>query len=262
MDHETFAQTFSMPLGPGGMYPRPPYAYRGAEDLWVSYEADPDAVAELLPPGVTAADEAPVCSARTRWVPFSTFGAYHEAYIMVRVLFDGEPFYYQPYVFTDNEIALGAGREIWGYGKKLATITHTAGAEQTLVTVERPVGQRIMTVAFAPERLAETGERKRLPVLSARVIPNCEPDRRPSVAELVRLDAASTVHRAADGSAKLWAGRASLTFEAQSQVDPWYRLRPTRVLGGFSGVFDFDLPHGSRVHDYLDDDELWGDLPR
>jgi len=263
MDRAAFAASYSLPIGAGGMYPPPPYRYRGVEDVWVAYEAEPAKVDSLLPPGVTAADEVPVCIAWTRWVPFSTFGPYHESYVMVRATLDGETYIYQPFIFTDNEIPLGAGREIWGYAKKLAVMERSWGGagstfgEQMLFTVERPKGQRLMTVAFAPDRLADPAELEDLPVLSTRLIPNCEPGKPPSVAELVRLDVEATIHRAADGTHKLWAGRASLTMDAESQVDPWYLLRPTRVLAGYFGVFDFDLPHGRKVRDYLEDEEMW-----
>ena len=94
-------------------------------------------------------------------------------------------------------------------------------------------------------------------MLSTRLIPNAENGRRPSVAELVRLDVAAPIHQSADGTPKLWTGRAAITMDARSQVDPWYLLAPTRVLQGWFGIFDFDLHHGKVVHDYLADEDLW-----
>jgi hypothetical protein len=29
------------------------------------------------------------------------------------------------------------------------------------------------------------------------------------------------------------------------------------VITGYFGIYDFDLPHGRVVHDYLEDEELW-----
>ena len=138
------------------------------------------------------------------------------------------------------------------------------GREQMLFTVERPRGQRIMTMSIACERLADPAELENLPVLSTRVIPNAEEGRPPSIAELVRLDVAASLHRSADGTPELYTGRASLTMDARSPVDPWHLLAPTRIVQGWYGVFDFDLVHGTVVHDYLQDSELWthnGRLP-
>lgn len=245
------------------MYPRPPYIYRGVEDIFISYEADADRVESLLPPGVIAADDPPVCIAWGRWVSFSTFGPYHEAYTMVRAEFEGQTYLYQPFIFTDNEIPLGAGREIWGYAKKLAVMQRSSGGagtpygEQMVFTVDRPPGKRIMTMTIACDELADPTELEDLPVLSTRLIPNSQEGTAPSVAELVRLDVKAPIHTSADGMPKLWSGRASVTMDSPSAVDPWYLVAPSRILNGWFGVFDFDLPHGTVVHNYLEDPDMW-----
>ena len=260
MDRASLLDSFSQPIGPGRAYGPPPYLYRGVEDAFVAYETAPQGVAELLPPGVSAADDPPVCIAWARWVPFSSFGPYHEAYVMIRASLGGETYLYQPFIFTDNEIPLVAGRELWGYAKKLAVMGRTYGGgglpfgEQMLFTVERPRGQRIMTVSIACERLVDPADLEDLPVLSTRLIPHAEPDHLPSVAELVRLDVEAHIHASADGTPKLWSGRASVTMDAISQADPWYLLAPTRILDGYFGIFDFDLHHGRVVLDYLAED--------
>jgi acetoacetate decarboxylase len=258
VEPESFFQSFSLPIGPGPAYLRPPYTYRGVEDAFVAYETDPMGVVALLPPGVTAADDPPICIAWARWIPFSSFGPYHEAYVMVRASFDGAIYLYQPFIFTDNEIPLVAGRELWGYAKKLAVMERSSGGagspygEQLLFTVERPRGQRIMTVSVTCERLCDPTDLDDLPVLSTRLIPHAERDHLPSVAELVRLDVAAHVHRSEDGTPKLWSGRASVSMDSRSQVDPWHLLAPTRVREGYFGVFDFDLDYGRVVFDFLD----------
>jgi hypothetical protein len=67
----------------------------------------------------------------------------------------------------------------------------------------------------------------------------------------VRLDVVAPLHTSADGTPKLWTGRASVSMDARSAVDPWHLLAPTRILQGWFGVFDFDLGYGTVVHDYL-----------
>lgn len=263
MELAELASSFSQPIGPGGAYAPPPYLYRGVEDIFIAYEADRDNVQSLLPPGVAPADDVPVCIAWGRWIPFSSFGPYREAYIMVRVTVDGETYLYQPFIFTDNEIPLVAGREIWGYAKKLAVMERSSGGsgqpfgEQMLFTTERPRGQRIMTMSIICDALADPAELENLSPLSLRLIPNCEAGRPPSVCELVRLDVEASLHRAADGTPMLFTGRASLTMDAVSPADPWHLLAPIRVLQGWFGVYDFDLHHGVVVKNYLDDVSAW-----
>jgi acetoacetate decarboxylase len=264
MNAEEFRASFALPIGPGGAYGPPPYLYRGVEDIFVAYEADPAGVEALLPPGLEPADDVPTCIAWGRWVPFSTFGAYHEAYVMIRARLGGEVYLYQPFIFTDNEIPLVAGREIWGYAKKLAVMErHSGGAgspfgEQMLFTVERPRGQRIMTMSITCEQTVDPASLEDLPVLSTRVIPNAEPGP-PSVAQLVRLDVEAPIAKSAGGVPMLFTGRASVSMDATSAVDPWHLLAPTKVLQGWYGVFDFDLGYGKVVKDYLAEGEIYGE---
>jgi acetoacetate decarboxylase len=265
MDTAQLSQSYSLPIGPGGAYGPPPYLYRGVEDIFIAYEADPEGVEALLPPGLTPADEVPICIAWGRWIPFSSFGPYNEAYVMIRADLDGETYLYQPFIFTDNEIPLVAGREIWGFAKKLAVMErHSGGAagtpfgEQMLFTVERPRGQRIMTMSITCQRAFDPAELEALPVLSTRLIPSAEADRPPSVAELVRLDVTAPLHTSAAGTPMLFTGHASVSMDARSAADPWHLLAPTKVLQGWFGVFDFDLYHGRVVKDYLADGAVYG----
>jgi len=49
---------YALPVS-GGLYPPPPYLYRGATAIIASYEADPAAIADLLPPGVSPLEDPP-----------------------------------------------------------------------------------------------------------------------------------------------------------------------------------------------------------
>ena len=267
MEPAEFAACFSQPIGPGGAYAPPPYLYRGVEDIFIAFEADRDNVESLLPPGLEIADQTPICIAWGRWIPFSSFGPYHEAYVMIRTTLDGETYLYQPFIFTDNEIPLVAGREIWGFAKKLALMERTSGGagqpfgEQTLFTVERPRGQRIMTMSIICDALGDPTSLETLPVLSMRLIPNAEAGRRPSVCELVRLDVSAALRRSADDRPMLFTGRSTVSMDGVSAADPWHLLAPTRVLQGWFGVYDFELTHGLVVKNYLDDSTLWKGEP-
>ena len=262
MDIESFKRNFSMPLG-GPMYAAPPYPFRGVQDLMIRYEADSDAVSELLPPHLEPADDPVICTSWSRWVPFSAFGPYHEAFVMVDTMLHGTRYMYQPSILVDNDIPLGAGREIWGYAKKIAVIEHNWGGddmpymEQLLFTVERPRGQRLMTASMVCDRKATPDELAQSPVLSYRHIPSAETAERPSVSELVRLDVEGALRKSGDGSPELYAGRAALTL-ASTAADSWHQLAPVRILGGFFAVVDFDLNFGRVVHDYFTDPAVWG----
>ena len=217
----------------------------------------------MLPPGVEPDAEVPVCHAMVCWYPWTTFGPYHEAWICVRVLVDGVRYWYMPVIYTDNEAPLAAGREIWGYPKKLALLDWDWGGaehggvlgEQLVFTADRPASQRIMTYTFAPERLAEPDELTVLPFLSLRHLPASEPGRRAAASELVALDVVSSLYTGADGRHELYAGRGSVTFPSRSTTDPWHRFAAGTVLSAVWASVDFALPLGRVVKDYLSPDQ-------
>jgi acetoacetate decarboxylase len=178
---------------------------------------------------------------------------------MVRVVVDGVRYWYQPVIFTDSEVPLAAGREVWGFAKKLAVMSWDWGGasrggtrnEQLLFTVERPAGQRIMTFTMAPEAPFPPSERENLPVLSFRHLPPSEEGAPPAASELVRLDVAGALYKSADGTPEFWTGRGSVSFDARSTIDPWHVFTPTKILGAYWTTADFSLPLGTVVKDYL-----------
>jgi acetoacetate decarboxylase len=252
---DVLREGFDLPVS-GPLYPDPPYYYRGAKIVLGSYEADAELVARHLPPGVEPLEDPAVCTAWVSNYPFTTFGTYNEAVLLVRVRFGGEAYSYCPFIYVDAEAPMAAGREIWGWPKKFAELGFDSGAgmgyrEQFMYTVERPAGKRILTVNMSPERLASPDELGGLPMLTLRKIPNSQGGGLPSICELVRTDVEMIVHRAADGSPDLWAGRASVTMDSRSEMDPLQDFAPLRMLGGFYGTFDWTLPQGRQVKDYV-----------
>lgn len=235
----------------GPLYPPPPYEFRGARQTWVVYEADPAPIRPLLPRGVELDSDPAVCAAWACHYPASTFGPYLEAYIVVRVAVGDERFWYQPVIVTDAEAPMAAGREVWGYGKKLAHLTWSGresggpGTEQLTMTVERPAGVRLLELTMMPERLVDGGEladlpaAEMLPTLSHRLIPGLSDD-------LVAVDVRPRSHRGADGRLELWRGRGHVELRGTA-ADPWHAFRPTRVLDAFSACTDFVLPAGRVV---------------
>jgi acetoacetate decarboxylase len=244
------ASGFSAPLG-GSLYPRPPHHFHGAKLAWATFETDPVAVEALLPPGVQADSSPPIAELWVCDYPSTTFGPYLEAYVMLRVVLDGVRYWYQPFIFTNREPALTAGREIWGYNKKLAHMEWREEAEQIIFTVERPVGKRLVTFTLTRDRLADTSEVESLPILSLRFLPPSAPDRTPAAVELVRLDVEGGLHQTPVLGNVLWAGRPSVTFDSPSAVDPWHLLKVCRMLTGKVQTANFSLPLGKVVKDYI-----------
>lgn len=247
----------SMPIGGAELFPEPPHAYRGVEDLLIEYDASAAPMLPMLPPGLEPDGDPVRCWAKFRWVPWSVHGPYHEVYVAVAVRFEGRRYRFIPLAYTDNEVPLVAGREVWGYPKKLARITldwRGAGAEygeMLTARVERPHTVGLLSGGLVCDRAADPEELDGPPALSLKLIPSAQGGQ-PDVARLIGLEGRSRFLKGTAGEPFLFAGRASLWMEAHSQTDPLWRFKPVSVARGYFMKTDFEHEHGRVVHDYLE----------
>lgn len=230
-------------------YSRPPWPFRGAEQIAYVMDTDPGEWPGLLPPTVEL-DPTPEglarCEVRVCWYPWSAFGPFHETYIIVRCRHADRTVWFLPLIMTDNDIPLSAGREAWGYAKKLAVMewrwnAHTAG--QVLFTMDRPAGQRLMTTTFRATRQADPAERHGHPVMSWRHLPGSAG----TLSELVVLGGSKALRSDAAGRPVLWAGEGSVDLSGVSPLDPWHLARPVEVLTAYWQTSDFALAPGHVV---------------
>lgn len=239
------------------LYPDPPYYYRGAKLVLGIYSAETERVARHLPPGVRPATDPATCIAWVCHYPFTTFGTYTEAIHLIQVGFEGETFLFCPFIYLDADGPMAAGRELWGWPKKLADCRFEAGGagpgdrDGILFTTERPAGKRLLTVTMTPERPATMEDVGATPHLTLRYIPGAGEGDPPSVCELVRTEPETVPCLSADGSPDIWTGRCQVTMDSPSASDPIADLAPTEMIGGIYGTFDWTLPRGRVVHDYL-----------
>ena len=241
------------------LYPNPPYYYRGTRGITAVWETDTQRVLHYLPPGVEPLEDPMRCVLFAVHYPFSTFGPYHEAILSVRVRFEGEGYLYTPLIYVDADAPLAAGREMWGWPKKLADFEFSFGGEggtgfreQFFFAMERPKGKRLLTVTMSPERpVPEKESEPGLPCLTLRQFPSNQPGGPPSVSQLIRTDVEGALHRSADGSPEIWTGPISVTFDSPSVQDPLHEFAPVTMLGGVYSVSDATLPQGRVVKDYL-----------
>ncbi len=117
--------------GASSLVPSPPWHYSG-QMLTIEYRTDPDRVAELLPPGVTLADEDPgaVAIIWADWQSCSdTFAElldpvrsqYMETFVVVRCQYRGETYSRCVYIWVDKDFAMVRGHH-QGYPKKLGEL--------------------------------------------------------------------------------------------------------------------------------------------
>lgn len=130
-------QGFSVPLSPEGrasLTPPPPWFYAG-NMLLIDFEADPDAVAAVLPPGLSPdpADPGGCVAYFVDWQYASAAGdepadpvrsQYHEFILLVNAQRGGEPVQTCPYIYVDRDVSMARGW-IQGWPKKIGQVYTT-----------------------------------------------------------------------------------------------------------------------------------------
>jgi acetoacetate decarboxylase len=113
------AECFAMPAHRPA-YARPPFRFSNREYLILSYESDADAVAAAVPEPLRPAG-ALVHYEFIRMPDSTGFGDYTESGQVIPVIdVEGRKANYTHSMYLDDEGPVAAGREIWGFPKKLA----------------------------------------------------------------------------------------------------------------------------------------------
>jgi acetoacetate decarboxylase len=122
---EVKARAFAMPLT-SPAYPPGPYRFVNREFMVITYRTDPDKLRAVLPEPLEM-DE-PLVKYEFIRMPDSTgFGDYTETGQVIPVKFRGRKGGYTHCMFLNDEPPIAAGRELWGFPKKLAMCDLTLG---------------------------------------------------------------------------------------------------------------------------------------
>jgi acetoacetate decarboxylase len=234
---------YSMPAD-AAAYQSPPFYYRGTRAISVAFETDLEAALEALPAPLEMSDPATAILSFYEY-PWTTFGPYNEAILSLLVTHKGRPMNYIMHIAVTTEPPMLAGREIWGFPKKLAQIEFKDDRDMICGTLERPAGIRLASAIVRPERPADNGHSAApAPPVSMRLIPSPEENGRPSCAELIETTANVKVIEA-------WTGVGSVAFAEGSRLDPWNRLPVKRVLQASYVLSEMTLGFG-KVIDHLE----------
>jgi acetoacetate decarboxylase len=224
-------------------YQRPPFYYRNTRSIAVAFETDAEAALEALPAPLTLSDPATAVLSFYEY-PWTTFGPYNEAILSLLVEHKGRPMTYIMHIAVTTEPPMLAGREIWGFPKKLAQIEFKSERDMIYGTLERPAGVRLASAIVRPERPADNGHSTARPPVSLRLIPSAEENGHPSCAELIETTTEVKVIEA-------WTGIGSIAFAEGSRLDPWNRLPVKRVIQASYALSEMTLGFG-KVIDHLE----------
>ena len=244
--------SFSQPYGPGQLYGAPPYSYRNAQSITAVFTAEGTGIEDFLPPGVKVADPEPLALVTVSHYPQTAFGSYNEFWLYVRVEFNGERFMYCVAMYADSEKATAAGRELWGFPKKMAQMSLRQEGGQWTFRAARPADNCMLTLTFIEDSAQESGMRGEisLPTLSLRLIPHFTGEGEPDIAQLLATDNKKTLRQSALGTDERRCGRAHISW-ISTVADPFEPFVPKKMLGAWFSNYDTDVPGAyALVHDY------------
>ncbi|MBA3535045.1 MAG: acetoacetate decarboxylase [Tatlockia sp.] len=244
MDEAEIRKTaFAMPIT-NVAYPRGPYYFTNREYLTITYETDIELLREVVPKPLEVVE--PLVNFEVIRMPDSTgFGDYTESGQVIPVRYKGKAGAYTLAMYLDDQPPIAAGREIWGFPKKLAQPSLKVEKE-TLIGLLNYGSCRVATatMGFKYECLDKETVAKAMaaPNYLLKIIPDVDGTTR--ICELVEYHLQDIVIKGA------WTGPASLQFTHHA-LAPLALLPVKRIVKAMHILTDLTLPYGKVVHDYL-----------
>ena len=225
-------------------YPQGPYRFINREYLIITYETDIDLLREVIPAPLEVVE--PLVKFEFMRMPDSTgFGDYTEAGQVIPIRFKGKPGGYSHSMYLDALSPVVAGREIWGFPKKLAKPLLEV-VQETLIGTLRYGGNLIATgtMGYKYELLnikkiaVELGSNNYL----LKIIPHVDGSVR--ICELVEYALTDIIIKGA------WLGPGQLEL-FQHAMAPVASLPIRKIVSAIHIQSDLTLPYGRVVHDYM-----------
>ena len=237
--------------------PGPPTWARG-ENFRIIFEMDYDSVAHRLPEPLEFLNDPPTGTILCSSAHFvSDSSPFYEANLIYHVSYHGKPYNYITNLFVNSGEAMIAGREVYGYAKKLADMEYYTDKGQICMTVERPRGFRIFSASVRTKRPKQIDPSEIRDVLLLKTIPSYIVGAPPQICQLVGIDMSARANAAAAGAADSWECSGSISWGVISTEDPWSQTKITKITSAYytNSAAGFGpgggLASGYLVHDYL-----------
>jgi len=225
-----------------GMYPPPPYTYPKMRSMVALFQVDREFKKQFLPPEFEPLDLFD-CVFIIEY-PDSTIGPYNENLILLSCMYKNVPGLYVYNIYVDSDIALTAGREIWGYPKKICQIdlgdvkdNKISGSltrmgvkflEVEIELTDRPTGMDI-------PKLIET-----LPIYNVKLIPNVDGGATPALRQVTETILGFGAQHRNNGAKTMYIKSQFSEFDICHDI-----LKDSKKdLGGFYIEADMTLPPG------------------
>jgi len=236
-------RAFAMPMH-NPAFPPGPYRFVDREYLIVTYRTDEDALRALIPAPLELAE--PVVKFEFINMPDSTgFGHYCESGQVIPVTHRGERGGFVLSMFLDDHPPIAAGRELWGFPKKLGQPelrVHTDTLMGTLDYSDFRVATGTMGYKHRSMDHAAAKAALEAPAFLLKIVPHV--DGTPRICELVRYALTDVTVKGA------WTGPGGLDLRHHA-LAPVADLPVREIVSTVHLIGDMTLPLGTVAHDYL-----------
>ena len=236
-------QAFAMPIS-SPAFPVGPYRFVDREYLIITYRTDPAALARVLPAPLVATE--PIVKYEFINMPDSTgFGRYCESGQVIPVRFGDEQGGYVHSMYLNDHPPIAAGRELWGFPKKLGDPELRVHKDTLIGTLDySDFRVATGTMGFKHRRLDEAAAAASLaaPAYLLKIIPHVDGSAR--ICELVRYCLSDITVKGA------WGGPGALDLHPHA-LAPVADLPVLEVISAVHILADLTLPLGAVIHDYL-----------
>ncbi|MBD3230911.1 MAG: hypothetical protein GF329_22220 [Candidatus Lokiarchaeota archaeon] len=170
-----------------GHYPPPPYEYPKMRAMVCLFKAPIDVKKQFLPAELEPV-EFPFDAIFIAEYPDSSIGPYNENLILLYCKYKKDPGLFVMNIYVDDDEALTAGREIWGYPKKMCNISLSeiennkvmgklVRKRKTIIEAEAELTEK--APGLDPEYIV-----KSFPLINLKLIPDVEDNLNPALKQL------------------------------------------------------------------------------
>ena len=242
-ENEVRQRAFAMPID-NPAYPPGPYRFVDREYLIITYRTDPEMLAKVVPAPLQVIE--PVVKFEFINMPDSTgFGHYCESGQVIPVSLNGVKGGYVHAMYLNDHPPIAAGRELWGFPKKLGEPELRVHKDTLMGTLDYS-DFRVATGTMGFKHTAMDHG----PVLAAVAAPNYllkiipHVDGTPRICEIFRYCLTEIQIKGA------WRGPGALDLHDHA-LAPVADLPVLEILSTIHIIADLTLPLGEVVHDYL-----------
>jgi acetoacetate decarboxylase len=242
-EDEIRQNAFAMPLH-NPAFPVGPYRFVDREYLIITYRTDPDQLRKLIPAPLQMAE--PIVRYEFINMPDSTgFGHYCESGQVIPVTLDGVAGGYVHSMYLNDHPPIAAGRELWGFPKKLGEPELRVHKDTLIGTLDYS-DFRIATGTMGYKHHAldiETIKKSMAsPTFLLKIIPHVDGSAR--ICELVQYSLTDIVIKGA------WSGPGALQLNPHA-LAPVADLPVLEIISAVHIMADLTLPLGTVAYDYF-----------